>query len=533
MQNDETTAGIGAQHPLQREMAVASRLEAEGDFKGAWDRYQTILRSHPGHPGVLNRLGFIAAKKSDFPSAALYFSAAVKSAPKVPSLRRNLGLAYLQAEDFENALVQLKKAIALNPNSIESLQGLGECRLRLGSPDEAVKIVNKLLRLEPGHGGGLLLKARAYQSLGQMEDAASIYRSLIDRGTELGAAYDGLARARRYDREAPELADIEATLKQDGLDDRDRYQLHFAAGKIADDCGQYDRAYTHFVSGKNHYGNRFDLGAYAEFVHGLTEIVTPSFVEERKGFASRTHRPIFIFGMPRSGSTLIDQIIAAHPKASSGGEVPYFQRVMREFGFDPRTPDFFLKNLLSISRRDASILADEYLAELRRISRLADRVTDKTPHNFEHLWLISLLFPDATYIHSTRNSIANCFSCFASPLGEYHSYSADLDTLGRYYRLQHRLIRHWQETLPIEIMASRYEDLVGNPEEQARRLVSHAGLEWDKACLDLDKMVGSVRTLSSWQVRQPLHATSLERWKHYDSHLGLLKDALGDLQHNC
>ena len=242
-----------------------------------------------------------------------------------------------------------------------------------------------------------------------------------------------------------------------------------------------------------------------------------------------TEPPVFVVGLPRSGSTLSEQIIGAHPQVKSGGEQPYFQRVMQKLGYERQHPDMFLSNLSNISSEDGARIAEDYLAGLHKFSRTAERVTDKMLHNFEHLWLIALLFPNATFILCSRDPMDNCVSCFASPLKEFHSYTADLSMLGRYYRLQHQLNQYWRETLPVDILDVRYEDLIRNPEQNARKLVSHAELEWDEACLRFHERGNVVQTLSSWQVRQPIYTSAVGRWKNYDAHLEPLKEALGDL----
>ena len=510
-------------------MQAAIQLEESGDLQGAWDRYQLVLDAYPRQVNALNRLGVIAGKKSDYTTAAAYFAEAVKVDPKNAALRSNLGSAYLFSEDFNDALVHLRKALSLSPGSSEVRYKLADCYLRLGKSDKAVEHVDRLLRSEPDHDDGLALKAQIHIALGQMDEAAAIYRALIARGAKLATAYAGLARLRRYEREPAELADVEQTLERTDLGDADRYELHFAAGKFADDCGQYDRAFRHFMSGKQHYKDTFDLGAYAQFVQGLQEIITPEFLGERKGFSSGSTRPVFIFGMPRSGSTLSEQILGAHPHVKSCGEQPYFQRVIERFGFDRRNPDMFLRNISKIGEDEGSRCAKGYLDILRKYSRTADRLTDKMPHNFEHLWFISLLFPEAVFVHTRRDPIDTCVSCFSSPLKEFHSYSGDLTTLGRYYRLQHQLNNHWHKVLPIDILAIQYEDLIDAPEVHARKLISHAKLDWDERCLDFDSSDTVVQTLSSWQVRQPIYKSAIGRWKNYEAHLQPLKDALGDL----
>ncbi len=508
----------------------AHDLEQRGELQDAWDHYLKILKIDPHQVNALNRLGVIAGSKEDYSTAALYFSEAVRCEPKDAALRSNLGVAYLRADDYGNALIHLRKARSLDPRSVEVIYNLGDCYLKLEKSEQAHELAERLLHLDPDHKRGQLLRARIFAAMGRMDDAEMAFRALIAGGAKLPQAYRGLSEIRRFRQEPPELADVEALLeKGEGLSGEDRYQLHFAAGKFAEDCGQYDRAFGHFAGGKQNYRSTFDLAAYAELVHGMRAILTPQFFRDRRDFASSSVRPVFIFGMPRSGTTLSERIISGHPQAATGGELPYFENVMRELGFDRQRPAFFLGNIARITSRDAARIADDYLAVLRRVSRNADRIVDKMPHNFEHVWLMALLFPEASFVHVRRNPLATCVSCFTSPLNEAHSYSGSLDKLGRYYRLYDQLTRHWDEVVPVAIMTSRYEDVISDPEGQSRRLIAHIGLEWNDACLRPQDAEGPVRTLSSWQVRQPVYRTSVSRWRRYDAHLRPLREALGHL----
>lgn len=516
------------QNAVARGLDLAFQLEKSGDLPGAWDAYQQVLRTDPRQPDALSRLGIIASEKKDFSSATLYFAEAVRAAPKNPALRTNLGIACLRADDPKTALVHLRKAHALSPRSAEACN-LADCWLQLGKPQDAMKLVDRVLRAEPDNLRGNLLRARILVSLGQMDEAEMIYRDLIAGGAGLAEAYRGLASVRRHDLEAPELSEIEVLLQNGDLSRPERYDLCFAAGKLADDCGQYERAFSHFAAGKGCYESKFDMSAYSELVLGMQEILTPEFFAERRDFSCPSDRPVLVFGMPRSGTTLTEQMIGSHPQAKAGGELPFFSHIMQEFGFDRQRPDFFLKNISNISSRDGARIAEDYLAVLRRQSRNADRVVDKMPHNFEHVWLIALLFPDATFIHTKREPMDNCLSCFTNPLNETHNYTATLDMLGRYYRLYDRLTAHWEAVAPVTILNSRYEDLIADQDRQCRKLIDHTGLEWNDACLRHETADSSVRTLSSWQVRQPLYGSSVARWKKYQTHLDPLKDALGDL----
>ncbi len=528
MQTNQAANEIGKRQAIARALQIAVQLEEQGDDEGAKQRYQQILRADPRQADALNRLGVMAGRKKEYANSARFFAEAVKVEPKNAPLRGNLGVAYLKANDLGNALVHLKKALALDKRSMVALYNLADCYSQLEKPGEAMEYVERLLKVMPDHKRGRLLKARILASLGRMDEAEVIYREMIATGQKLAAAYRGISSIKKFREEAPELAEVEALLEGE-MPGSERQTLHFTAGKFADDCGQHDRAFVHFIAGKNQYEEKFDIVAYAELIHGMIELMTPEFFAERSEFADRSDRPVLIFGMPRSGTTLTEQIIGSHPRARPAGELTYFNMTMRDYGFSRTRPDRFLRTVESISRKDAKRIAEGYLAVLRKQSRTADRVVDKMPHNFEQVWLISLLFPNAAFIHARRDPMDNCISCFTNALNEAHNYTGDLKTLGRYYRLYDELTRHWYKVAPVNILASQYEDLTADQEGRSRDLIAHTGLEWDDACLRYYESDASVRTLSRWQDRQPVYKSSVARWKKYDAHLDPLKEALGDL----
>lgn len=520
---------IAMQQAIARALHVAIQLEEQGNLDDAKQRYEQILRANPGQADALNRLGAMAGKNKDFDLSAAYFAEAIKTEPKNALLRGNLGVAYLRSNDLANALIHLKKALSLDKRSIIAMYNLADCYSQLEKPQDALEWIAKLFKLSSGHSRGRMLHARVLASLGRMDEAETIYRELIAGGEKVATAYRGLSSIRKYKEEPPELAEVETLLADEDLERSEKETLHFAAGKFADDCGQHDRAFLHFIAGKDQYEDKFDIVAYTELVRGMTELMTPDFFAERSNFANPSDRPVIIFGMPRSGTTLTEQIIGAHPRARPAGELTYFNMAMRDFGFNRQRPDWFLKKISSMNSRDAARIAEGYLAVLRKQSRTADRIVDKMPHNFEQVWLINLLFPNSSLIHAYRDPMDNSISCFTNPLNEAHNYTGSLKTLGRYYRLYDELVQHWKSVLPDRILTNRYEELTADQEGRSRELIAHTGLEWDDACLRYYESDASVRTLSRWQVRQPVYKSSVARWKKYDAHLDPLKEALGDL----
>jgi len=238
---------------------------------------------------------------------------------------------------------------------------------------------------------------------------------------------------------------------------------------------------------------------------------------------------VFVVGMPRSGTTLTEQICSSHPDVHGAGELTKLGRIAAANGLKLGSADAFGQPIRSLTMQQSHALAKDYLANLALYTSTAPRIVDKMPHNFELIGLIAILFPNARIIHCRRDATDNCVSCFISSLQQGHSYSYDLKSLGLYYREYDRLMRHWQAVLPGRIFENRYEDLISDQEGQSRRLIGHLGLTWDDACLRFFEKEGSVRTLSRWQVRQPIYTSSVQRWKNYGDKIQPLIDALGDL----
>ena len=233
--------------------------------------------------------------------------------------------------------------------------------------------------------------------------------------------------------------------------------------------------------------------------------------------------------MPRSGTTLTEQICASHPAVHGAGEITKLRRLAKSIGFSHDSLAAFRKSVTAINGEQSRALAADYLSYLRRLSPEAPRIVDKLPHNFEMVGFIALLFPKARIIHCRRDAIDTCLSCFMTSFNDKHGYNADLQKLGLYYREYDRLMRHWNAILPGRIYECRYETLIADQEAESRRLIEYLGLPWDDACLRFYEHDRSVNTPSRWQVRQPIYTSSVKRWKNYEGRIQPLIEALGDL----
>lgn len=491
---------------------------------------QRVLAHNPRHPLALYLLGTFALGLDD-EMAIRCFERAVKEVPQNPHYHLTLGETYLKVGEHVHAISHFERACELKTDWVEALCALGRAYTEFGKADIAVPLYEKALKIDGGRPLVRMGLANALVSLGRMADATDKMKEAISHRQDVAAAYNGLVSIRKFMEEPAEFKSILAELKNPALDRKSIQQLHYAAGKVLNDLGRYDEAMDHFRQAKRS-ARRFDMEAYRRSVDFMIELFSPKMMATRVGYGSSSEVPVFVLGMPRSGTTLTEQICASHPDAYGAGELTKLRRIINRLAPKTRSPDELRGSILDMTVDQSKSLAEEYLAHIRQKSPEASRIVDKLPHNFELIGLIRLLFPKARIIHCRRDAIDNCLSCYFLSFNEDNSYTADLRTLGLYYREYDRLMHHWDDVFPGQILRNRYEDMVSDQEGQSRRLIDHLGLPWDDACLRFFDKGGSVNTFSRWQVRQPIYSSSVSRWKNYGSAIQPLIEGLGDLVGN-
>ncbi|TIS59517.1 MAG: tetratricopeptide repeat protein, partial [Mesorhizobium sp.] len=412
---------------------------------------------------------------------------------------------------------------------VEALCALGDAYKAFDNGERALSLFEKALKIDRDHPVARIGLPAALASLGRMDEAALHLKEAIERRIAVPAAYSALVQTRKFTEEPPELVAILKELRDMGHESEGAASLHHAAGKVLNDLRRYREAMDHFTKGNQARGQKFDLENYRRWVDAVIETFTPGLVASMAAYGNPSEVPVFIVGMPRSGTTLTEQICASHPNVHGAGELSKLRRVANGIGIKDSSDTTLVKSVATITPELIKTLAAEHLVYLRERAPDALRIVDKMPHNFELIGLIGILFPNARIIHCRRDAIDNCISCFVLPFSEAHSYSSDLQTLGLYYREYDRLMRHWNKVLPGRIFENRYETLIEDQEEQSRRLTDYLGLPWDDACLRFFDRSGSVNTYSNWQVRQPIYTSSVKRWKNYESEIQPLIESLGDL----
>jgi tetratricopeptide (TPR) repeat protein len=504
-------------------------LQRESKFLDAERVYQAILRRFPENADALHLMGTLALEADEQEIAVEYFTKAVKQNPKNHIYQHNLGNTYLQTRNFELAIRHLNKAIELKPNLVDGLCNLARCYVLMSNAEMALPLYRKAFRLEPTHHLVAVGLGNALVNLGKMDEAEEVLRLAIESRVGTADAYMALASSKKFSGTPSELGEILRELENVELGDGQKGSLHHAAGKILNDLKRYEEAVDHYSRAKEIAGSSFDIQAYRTWVDEMIALFNPLFVGSRVGFGDPSDVPVFVVGMPRSGTTLTEQIMASHPRVYGAGELHKLRQIAMDLGLARRSSVKFSQQLMSMTIEQSKVLAGEYLKHLRRYSRSANRIVDKMPHNFELVGVIRILFPNAKIIHVRRNAMDNCVSCFMNAFSDAHGYNADLDKLGLYYREYDRLMTHWNRVFPGKIFLNNYEDLIADQEQQSRKLIDHLGLPWDPACFNFHETERTVTTISRWQVRQPIYQSSVQRWKNYGDKLQPLVKSLGDL----
>ncbi|TIP09036.1 tetratricopeptide repeat-containing sulfotransferase family protein [Mesorhizobium sp.] len=494
----------------------------------AQDLCLRVLARTPNHPLALYILGTVCLGYDD-EAALRYFARAVGEEPENPYYHLSLGDAYLKVSEYTPAIKHMQYALELQPGLVEALCALGRAYTQFDKPDMALPLYERALKIKRDHPKVRTGLASALSSLGRMDEAAVYLKEAIERRTEIPTAYNDLVQTKKFTEEPEELQSILRELGNPKLDADGAHKLHHAAGKVLNDLRRYEDAFDHFNKAKLASGYKFDIDLHRRWIDSLIETFTPDFFAARAGYGNPSEVPVFVVGMPRSGTTLTEQICASHPDVHGAGELAKLRRVANAIGLKSSSAGDLNRPIRSITEDLSRTLAEEHLSYLRERAPAALRVVDKMPHNFEMIGLIGLLFPNARIIHCRRDAIDNCVSCFVLNFSEGHSYNTDLKTLGLYYREYDRLMRHWNEVFPGLIFENRYETLVEDQEAQSRRLIEYLGLPWDDACLRFFDRDGSVNTPSRWQVRQPIYKSSVKRWKNYENEIQPLIQSLGDL----
>lgn len=499
-----------------------------GEYDEAVQVLGQVCRRHPDHFSAWKNLGVAYVNSERVDEGINAFQQALRLAPRNLDLLQNLAAVALAHQRNELAKQTLDALTALDGENPSVRILLGDYCVQREELEEAVAHYQSAAAAGQEQTLVLLKIGSAQSRLGRFDEATQSYRQALELDPGLSQAVLAMVRINRSETPSEVIGRLEAMVDADGLSDELQLGLYFALGKVCDDAGLYDRAFEHYARGNALKGWRYQPAVQERQTEALIDAFIPSLFEEVADIASDSERPLFVLGMPRSGTTLTEQILASHPAVHGAGEQAYFtslERKLEKAGGGKRPYPTAIAKLIS------ALFPDEigrYLAYLDELDGEALRVVDKMPYNFLCLGLIGLLFPRARIVHCMRNPIDTCLSIYFQNFRGEHLYAYDQQALGHYYRQYLRLMEHWRRVLPNPILDLRYEEMVADQEGTSRTLIKFAGLDWDDRCLAFQNTERAIQTASIWQARQPIYTTSVARWRHYEEHLQPLIRALGD-----
>ncbi len=470
-------------------------------------------------PELLNAMGIVRSLQRQHAAAIDLFSRCLHIRSFHRDALGNLADLYTTLKQPGNARPLLGRLIRIQPESADAHARASDNALALDDAAEALRLGRKAVRLSPRLVAGRLALADALEASGKFGAAKLQYLAILLHQPSNAMALSQLLSLQGVAVEEQHAGRAEQLLQSCELPDSERVSLRLALARYRDSEGRHAEAFAHLQAGKSlHFKNHaFDSDAFSREVDRLMAVgVAPA-----RGGEAGALKPIFIVGMPRSGTTLVEQILASHSAVAAGGELPTIMNIaaeLRRASMDPG-PSGLLPEM-----RDR--LARRYLEALKEPPPGTTRVTDKMPFNFLHLGLIAALFPDAAIIHCRRGALDTCLSCYFTGFSEQLAFASDLRALGRYWLDYRRLMAHWQSVLPLRVLQVSYERLVAHTGDVVREMLDFCGLEWQEACLEFHRNSRAVRTPSRWQVRQPIYAQSIGRWRHYETHLRPLIDVL-------
>jgi tetratricopeptide (TPR) repeat protein len=505
----------------------ATALAKAGRIADAEAAFEALLADKNVRPATLKEAVLFHLRYSfKYRRALQLVGHLVKASPQHASSHALAAEALAHIGDLPAALKHADRAVGIDPDNADARFAAAFVALQRNAFADALAHADHALTIRPDHRPSQLQRGWALLGVGQAEDAAHLCRALWKKTPDdinvLGLYMDATSVTADDPIFQHMRDDLLPRYMQIG-GDRLAHLLKLL-GKGYNDQGAYTEAFQAFADAKAARVLPYDAAQYASYVNTLCEEVT------RSDFPTRglpDDRPVLIVGMPRSGSTLIEQILASHPKVASIGESPNLHRITQQIGIRRHNPTEMTRAIKQIPADGAVKLAKIYLSELDRIE--ARKIIDKSLHNFELLGIFAAMLPQARIIHIKRDPMDTCVSCYMQNLSPWHRYTQDLDDLGQSFVAYRKLMAHWTNILPNPILEMRYEDIVDDLEGQARKAVAFVGLDWDPACLDFQKGGQQSRTLSARQVRQPLYRSSMQRWRRYDTFLDPLKVCLAPL----
>ena len=494
---------------------------------------EKLLRRHlaekPDDPRAMRLLAQIALDANHRVAALKLLKRTVEVAPDFVLAWNNLADLYMKEERFELALETAERAIELDPEMPHSWVVKGNLLSKAQRHDEALAAYDRALSISPSHSGALAAKGHVLKTIGRTDEAIETFRQCIRLHPGFGEPYWSLANLKTFSFDDEEVAVIEQMLGREELPDENKVNMHYALGKHFENQKDFKTAFEHYSAGA---GLRRPHEAYDpvqnQVVHDrIIEVFDAELLEKRAGWGDPSEGPILVVGLPRSGSTLIEQILASHSQIEGTMELPDLPRCIREVSRAAPDREEYPEAVRDLSEREVLALGQRYMRTTERYRTGKPYFIDKMPNNFSHIGFLHLILPNARIINARRNPLDACLGCYKQLFYKGQSFTYDFFELGQYYLQYQRVMDHWHEVLPGKVLDVHYEDMVADQENQTRRIFEYLGLPFEEQCLRFWETERPINTASSEQVRQPIYKGGVDFWKNYEPYIGELIQVLG------
>ncbi len=490
--------------------------------------YRKILLVEPNHPEALHFLGVHALETGKNDIAVELISKALLSKPDYVEAYYNLGIALYTQGKLDEAASSFIQATSLSPSHVDAHYNLGNVLKDQGKLNEAIKSFQRVLSLKPDYVDALQNLGVTFSESGKLDESIACYRKALSLRPDYVRAFKGLAFLHKYTDFNDFIPAMEEIYNyKSTITVAERIDLGFALCKVYENIGDYDKSFKFMLDANTLKRGtyRYSFQADQNLFKRIRNAFSPGFFASSYGSGCQDGTPIFILGMPRSGTSLVEQILASHPLVFGAGELGILPALTNGLckGY-AKAP--FPECVLDLDMDIFKKLGADYVDKIRKYSKDVEYITDKMPNNFVFVGLIKTILPKAKVIHCTRDPMDNCFSIFKTDFTVTHGYAYDMAELGQYYNLYRDLMDHWEKTLPGFMYTLKYEEMVSDQQSQTKNLLEFCGLPWDESCMAYHKTERRVRTASLAQVRQPIYKDSIELWRRYEKQLEPLSKAV-------
>ncbi len=517
--------------PERARIEEATAALLKDDRRRSEALFREILRRDPSHAAALCGLAALSLAADVPRDAERLLRHALRQSQHLPLAYRGLGPALMGLGRLTEAEAATRYLARIEPMSPQTWVTAAGVAIRLMRQTEAIDAYERALKLRPQEAGLRMSIGHLQKTLGRRAESEASYKAALVMDPGRAEAYWSLADLKNYTFSDEEISAMQRLIDSDPRDPSNEAQLNFALGKAFEQRQRYREAFASYARGAQLRRREapFDIGQFERRSERIRAFFDAAFFAAHRGGGDPSRAPIFIVGLPRSGSTLVEQILASHSEVEGTMELLNVLNIVHEFDDMAPGRSGYPQTVGSASAERFAELGRRYVEQTAPLLRLnRRRFTDKLPNNFSHIGLIHAMLPHATVIDVRRHPMDACFSTFKQYFAEGQNFSYDLEDLGRYYRCYLALMDHWDAVLPGKVLHVRYEELVRSPEAGIRRLLEHCGLDFEPACLAFHETRRPVRTASAEQVRQPIYTSAVGHWRHFEQELEPLRRALGD-----